>query len=165
MHSCAVRAWVPRRTDRRDEINVDVGAGSLGRGACLVCPGWFLKKERKTARGKAKWRLRGAVWKCGSSAGRRLAGVPRVAPRPPPPTASSGAGGAPREPKWFAPRRTLGIYLDGRNDSLSIVRIPRLRHSAGRNTRDRCSQLRRTVTTLRISKAASNDSGAERRWA
>ena len=38
-----------------------------------------------------------------------------------------------------------------------------MRHSAGKNTRLRrqVSQLRHTVTTLRISKAASNDSGGE----
>jgi hypothetical protein len=38
-----------------------------------------------------------------------------------------------------------------------------LRHSAGKNTRLRrqVSQLRHTVTTLRISKVASNDSGGE----
>ena len=42
-------------------------------------------------------------------------------------------------------------------------RCPRLRHSAGKNTRlkRQVSQLRHTVTTLRISKAASNDSGGE----
>ena len=36
-----------------------------------------------------------------------------------------------------------------------------MRHSAGKNTRlkRQVSQLRHTVTTLRISKAASNDSG------
>ena len=38
-----------------------------------------------------------------------------------------------------------------------------MRHSAGKNTRLRrqVSQLRHTVTTLRISKVASNDSGGE----
>ena len=38
-----------------------------------------------------------------------------------------------------------------------------MRHSAGKNTRlkKQVSQLRHTVTTLRISKVASNDSGGE----